>query len=137
MSDKWIKPGPSSIREGLDIDNVEAWPVEDFPAGMVGTAGNADAYFTGAWRHEKPIWIKEACKNCMLCWINCADTAIYMEDQTVGGINYSHCKGCGVCPIECRSNALVMVPESVDHLDPEQSAAAVVKANAAKNREGA
>jgi len=121
-SNNWVKPGPTSIREGLDIGNVEAWAVEDFPVGMVGPAGNADAYYTGAWRAEKPLWDSEKCTNCMLCWINCADTAVLMSNQQVGGINYNHCKGCGVCPLECRSAALVMVPEHVDHLAPVKSA---------------
>ncbi|MCL2680348.1 MAG: ferredoxin [Coriobacteriia bacterium] len=124
MSDKWIKAGPSSIPENLDIDNFDNWAVEDFPIGMVGPAGNGAEYYTGGWRHEKPVWQKDLCKNCMLCWINCADTAVFMENQTVSGINYHHCKGCGVCPIECRFGALKMVPEHVDHLDPAAVAAA-------------
>jgi len=130
--DKWIKAGPSSIPADFNIDTFDDWAVEDFPIGMVGPAGNATAYHTGAWRHEKPVWTKDLCKNCMLCWINCADTAVLMDNQTVGGVNYDHCKGCGVCPIECRFGAMVMVPESLDLADSEQVAAAVAKATDAK-----
>jgi len=125
MSEKWVKPGSSSIPDTMDLDNFDNWAVEDFPLGMVGPAGNGVVYQTGAWRHDKPIWQKDLCKNCMLCWINCADTAVLMDAQTVGGIHYDHCKGCGVCEIECRFGALKMVPESVDHTDPEQVAQAL------------
>ena len=114
--------GPSSISPDCDLDNFENWTVEDFPRGMVAPAGSSASYYTGAWRQVKPLWNPEKCTNCMLCWINCADSAILMDKQKVCGINYHHCKGCGVCPIECRFGALVMVPEHSDHLEPEQSA---------------
>ncbi|MCL2526203.1 MAG: hypothetical protein FWE46_04030 [Coriobacteriia bacterium] len=121
---KWVKSGPTSIDPDLTLEDFENWTVDQYPIGMVGEAGNADAYYTGAWRHEKPLWDPAICTNCMMCWINCADTAVIMENQKVCGINYNHCKGCGVCPHECRFGALKMVPEHVNHLEPEQSAEA-------------
>ncbi|MBK5211549.1 MAG: 4Fe-4S binding protein [Coriobacteriia bacterium] len=98
-----------------DITEFDSWNAQDFPEGMVGLeAGNAQFYATGGWRSIRPVWDAEACKDCMLCWINCPDSSIEVADGKMTGINYDHCKGCGVCVKECRFNALKMVSEH-DH----------------------
>lgn len=100
MSEKW------------DISNFDHWDSTQFPLGMTGIeAGNSRDYVTGGWRSEKPVWTKDNCKHCMLCWINCPDSAIVVEGRKMTAINYGHCKGCGVCAVECRFDALHMVPE--------------------------
>ena len=111
-----VVPGSSSIPDSFtsSLGSFDDWSVEQFPLGMVGPAASAQSYDVGAWRFNKPTWSKELCKNCMMCWMNCADTAVIMEDSTVGGVDFTHCKGCGVCEVECRFGAMVMHPEHGD-----------------------
>lgn len=98
-----------------DITQFDEWTSADFPTGMVGEeTGNARFYKTGGWRSERPVWNKDNCKDCMLCWVSCPDAAIEVEDGKMTGINYDHCKGCGICAVECRFDALNMVSEH-DH----------------------
>ena len=42
--------------------------------------GNAEDFRTGDWRSMKPVWLEEKCKQCMLCWPVCPDTAIPVEN---------------------------------------------------------
>jgi len=124
---KWIQAEESLIPADFadNIDSFESWRVEDIPPGMVGRAGTSVEYETGAWRSERPEWDKAKCKHCMLCWVNCPDSAILVADEKMTGINFDHCKGCGVCFVECRFDALKMIPEhGVEHLEPEASAEA-------------
>jgi len=47
----------------------------------------------------------------MLCWVNCPDSSILVDNGTMTGIDFDHCKGCGVCAVECRFDAIHMVAE--------------------------
>ena len=123
---KRVQAGKSTIPADF-VDNIgsfETWTVSQVPAGMVGQSGTSIVYETGAWRSERPIWDQEKCKNCLLCWMNCADSCVLVRDETMSGIMYHHCKGCGVCAVECRFDAMKMVPEHDNHLEPEASAEA-------------
>jgi len=113
---------PADFRDKLA--SFESWSVSDVPTGMVGRAGTSADYVTGGWRSERPIWDEAKCRHCMLCWVNCPDSSILLEDGKMVGINYDHCKGCGLCFVECRFDALAMVPEHGDHPEPEESAEA-------------
>lgn len=76
--------------------------VDEVPLGGVLIApGNSIEYDTGGWRTQRPIWNKAKCTNCLLCWINCPDSAIVVIDAKVQGIDRDHCKGCGICAEEC------------------------------------
>ena len=74
---------------------------KDLPIGLVLEAGTCKDFETGDWRSEKPVWHKEKCINCLICWISCPDTAIYVQDGKRGEFNFDHCKGCGICEKEC------------------------------------
>ena len=69
-------------------------------------AGNAVNFQTGDWRSEKPVFIKEKCKQCLLCFPVCPDSAILIKDGKVEGINFDFCKGCMVCKAVCAFNAI-------------------------------
>ncbi len=56
---------------------------------------------TGAWRSLRPIYDKEKCIQCLLCWIYCPDASIIVKEGKVLGINYDYCKGCGICAAVC------------------------------------
>ncbi|MCL2818241.1 MAG: 4Fe-4S binding protein [Actinomycetia bacterium] len=95
-----------------DVSNFDNWKTADFPIGMVGLeAGNSRDYITGGWRSERPVWNKEKCQHCMMCWVICPDAAIQVKNEKMVGIDFNHCKGCGICIGECRFGALKMVPE--------------------------
>jgi pyruvate ferredoxin oxidoreductase delta subunit len=121
---KKISKVTTSIPDDFAVERFDDWLVSEFPTGMVGPAGNSVEYTTGGWRSERPIWDKGACKQCLLCWVNCPDSSIQVEGQAMIGIDYEHCKGCGICAVECRFDALKMAPEHEGHDEPEESAEA-------------
>lgn len=86
---------------------------KDIPiGGLILQPGNAQEYETGDWRTQRPIYNREACIDCFICWVYCPDSAIIVEDEEMKGIDYDHCKGCGICAVECpREEALTMVGE--------------------------
>jgi pyruvate ferredoxin oxidoreductase delta subunit len=73
--------------------------------------GSSRKFKTGDWRSERPVFLKDKCTNCLLCYIYCPDDAILMEDGKVVGTDYEYCKGCGICANVCKSKAIEMKPE--------------------------
>lgn len=67
---------------------------------------------TGGWRQKKPVFEEALCVNCLLCWINCPEPAIVVEEQKMKGYDYRYCKGCGICKESCPVEAISMVAES-------------------------
>ncbi len=80
--------------------------------GLILEPGNSVEYKTGSWRAKKPVWDKEKCINCLICWICCPEASIVVENEEVKGINYDYCKGCGICAHECPKKAINMEEES-------------------------
>jgi len=72
------------------------------------TAGNAKNFKTGDWRSHKPVFIKENCKDCFLCFPVCPDSAIILNDDKtkVTGFDYGFCKGCMCCQEACNFKAI-------------------------------
>ena len=82
------------------------------PGGIIYDAGNAELFLTGDWRSARPIWIKENCKQCLLCYPVCPDTSILIdEDGKRKEFDFDHCKGCGVCAAVCPFKAITMESE--------------------------
>lgn len=109
-----------------DISNVNKWKAEEFPrAAVIPESGNSDDYDVGGWRSERPVHDVESCTNCMLCFINCPDSAVIVVDEKVVGFDLKHCKGCGICANECPLNpkfgrkAIEMVPEGCEFKEVE------------------
>ena len=102
-----------TYKASWDVSDFDNWTYDMLPnGGICLEAGNSVQYLTGGWRSDMPIWVKENCNNCMLCWVNCPDSSIMVADGEMIGIDYDHCKGCGVCAVECKFEALGMVSES-------------------------
>jgi len=80
--------------------------------GLIVDAGNAMEYKTGSWRVMRPVYTREKCIDCMLCWLICPDMSIIQKDGKMIGINYDYCKGCGLCAKICPKNAIEMKPET-------------------------
>jgi pyruvate ferredoxin oxidoreductase delta subunit len=75
---------------------------KDLPPGAVVLEGGSAVRFkTGSWRAYRPLWIKENCIQCLLCWVYCPDMAIKVKDGKREEFDYDYCKGCGICALEC------------------------------------
>lgn len=88
---------------------------EELPAGgIIDDPGNNAEVERGSWRSERPIFHRDLCNDCLLCWIACPDSAFLVEDGKILAIDYSLCKGCGICVVECppKVHALEMEPEA-------------------------
>ena len=66
---------------------------------------------TGGWRALRPVWIKDKCTHCMLCWMYCPDSSIPQKDGKRLEFDYDFCKGCGICAKECPFQAIEMKKE--------------------------
>lgn len=66
---------------------------------------------TGEWRVNRPVFNKEKCKNCMMCFLYCPDSSVEVKEECVQGFDYMHCKGCGICAKVCPFGAIDMVKE--------------------------
>lgn len=67
---------------------------------------------TGNWRSERPVWSKERCTSCLLCWVSCPDAVItYKTPEAMEFNNLKYCKGCGLCAAVCPTKAIAMVSE--------------------------
>lgn len=94
-----------------NLETFEDWTPEQMPVGFVCDAGTSAQYITGGWRSMRPVWNKDNCTNCLMCWVICPDSSIMVRDEAMTGIDYDHCKGCGVCVHECRFDALKLIRE--------------------------
>lgn len=81
------------------------------PAGHVHAKGNSHDFNTGDWRVDKPIWVKENCKQCLLCYPVCPDSSIPLSKDKRLEFDYEHCKGCGICAKVCPFDAIHMVAD--------------------------
>ncbi len=73
--------------------------------------GNSVENKTGGWRALRPVWNKDKCTQCMLCWMYCPDGAIPQKNGKRLDFNYDYCKGCGICARECPFQAIEMKKE--------------------------
>ncbi|MGB9499959.1 MAG: pyruvate synthase subunit PorD [Dissulfuribacterales bacterium] len=73
--------------------------------------GNAAEYKTGDWRSNRPVWDKNRCVKCGICYIFCPDAAIYETEEGYFEADLYYCKGCGICMHECPTRAIKMVEE--------------------------
>lgn len=81
------------------------------PAGDIYASGNSAEFKTGDWRTEKPIFIEDKCKQCLLCVPVCPDSSIPVKEGKRLGFDYEHCKGCGICAKVCPFDAIQMSKE--------------------------
>lgn len=99
-----------------EIERPKNW--QELPiGGVIEDAGNSVEYCTGEWAPNSRVkWIPEKCKQCMLCWPVCPDSAVIAEDGEMKGIDAEHCKNCGMCIKACPFGALKMeeIPETED-----------------------
>lgn len=81
------------------------------PGGNIYASGNSSEFITGDWRTDKPIFIEDKCKQCLLCVPVCPDSSIPVKDSKRLNFDYDHCKGCGICAKVCPFDAIEIVKE--------------------------
>jgi len=81
------------------------------PGAVVDETGGARKTRTGDWRSQRPVYDKEKCTKCGLCYLYCPDAAIKRVGEGHIEIDYYFCKGCGICSVECPVDAITMVKE--------------------------
>lgn len=70
---------------------------------------------TGGWRMGvKPMVHLDKCVNCLICWLDCPDTAVLAQGKDFFGFEYDYCKGCSLCAEVCPTDAIEMVPDEQD-----------------------
>jgi pyruvate ferredoxin oxidoreductase delta subunit len=75
--------------------------------GHVFEPGNAVNFKTGDWRSHMPVFIAEKCKQCLLCFPVCPDSAIVLDAEgQMKGFDMDFCKGCLVCREACVFKAI-------------------------------
>lgn len=91
--------------------NKPGW--KSLPEGDILEPGTAEAFHTGDWRSECPVWDDKKCIHDLQCWIYCPDNAITVKDGKMVGIDYRYCKGCGICAKICpeKVSAIKMISE--------------------------
>lgn len=93
-----------------DISKItEHSPWQDItPGNQVYAAGTSKEFKTGEWRTQTPVWIKEKCKQCLLCVPVCPDSSIPVTNCERTEFDYDHCKGCGICAKVCPFDSITM-----------------------------
>lgn len=93
------------IRQIKDINEQTPWQ-ELTLGGEVAEAATSVATMTGEWRSNRPVWIRENCKQCLLCAPFCPDSSIPVKESKRDEFDYEHCKGCGICFKICPFSAI-------------------------------
>ena len=70
--------------------------------------GKAKPYKPGTLPELIPVWDKNLCVRCALCYIYCPDAAISRLDDGFFGVDKNLCTGCGICHRECWFGAVSM-----------------------------
>lgn len=97
-------------KHGVEINEMMSWK-DISPGGTISQSGSAQYFYTGDWRTMRPIWIKENCKQCLLCVPVCPDSSIVVSEKQRGEFAYDYCKGCGICAKVCPFKAIDFVKE--------------------------
>ena len=78
---------------------------------VIDKPGNSVENKTGGWRALRPVWNKEKCTQCMICWLYCPDMAIPQKGGKRTETDLDFCKGCGICAKVCPFQAITMETE--------------------------
>lgn len=93
---------------------VQSWK-DVKPGGVVDKTGGARKTRTGDWRSQKPVFNKEKCTKCGMCYLYCPDAAIKRDAEGYVEIDFYFCKGCGICSTECPVDAITMIKEGSEN----------------------
>lgn len=97
-------------KQGVLISTEISWK-DITPGGVVYEAGSATYFETGDWRTMIPVFNSSKCKQCLLCFPVCPDSAIPVVEGKRQDFKFEHCKGCGICAKVCPFNAIEFVKD--------------------------
>ena len=93
------------MKQAKDIHESIAW--QDMTPGCeIYEPGTSALTMTGEWRVTTPKWLREKCKQCLLCAPFCPDSSIPVREGKRLDFDYDHCKGCGICAKVCPFTAI-------------------------------
>jgi len=90
---------------------TENVPWRELKIGTIMEPGTATEYETGDWKAQRPVFDKNKCNKCGLCYIFCPEGCIRQSADGYFEANLFYCKGCGICAVECPKDAIAMVEE--------------------------
>ena len=64
------------------------------------------------FRFEKPVWDKDKCIKCGVCYLFCPDGAIRPDREGYYEADLAYCKGCGLCSMQCWTRCITMEESS-------------------------
>ena len=70
--------------------------------------GKAHPFKSGEKPELMPVWDKDLCARCALCYVYCPDAAISRQEDGYFDVDMNLCKGCGICHRECWFGAVTM-----------------------------
>ncbi len=73
--------------------------------------GKAEPFEPGQKPTLVPVWDKNMCVRCGLCYLFCPDAAIKRGEDGYFEANLNYCKGCSICHKECWFGAISMMEE--------------------------
>lgn len=94
----------------FETEKFPSWK-ELLPGSVITEAGNAKQYRTGDWKSECPVWDKQKCIKCGICYLFCPEGCIRQNEDGYFEANLYYCKGCGICARECWTEAINMAEE--------------------------
>ena len=116
------------VREEIEQDTKQEWGYANAPLGGINPrfGSTVIADLSPSRQGYIPLFIKEKCINCGLCFSTCPDMVFqFAKGEYKGrkmmvnqGLDYYHCKGCLRCVDVCPVNALVRGVEA-EHPDKE------------------
>jgi pyruvate ferredoxin oxidoreductase gamma subunit len=74
--------------------------------------GNSPRRKTGNWRVYRPVWDREVCTRCSICFARCPEGCISLDDLGYPKVDYENCKGCLICATECPAGGIGKVREA-------------------------
>ena len=98
------------IRQPKDINEQTPWQ-EMTLGGEIAEPYTSVRTMTGEWRSNRPVYIADKCKQCLLCAPFCPDSSIPVKDGKRLDFDYDHCRGCGICYKVCPFSAIEFVKE--------------------------
>ena len=112
-----LSAGPSNENTDSGLEKKQEWGYDNMPIGGINPrfGSTVIADLSPSRQGYIPLFIKERCINCGLCFSACPDMVFQFkkgeykgrEMMVNQGLDYYHCKGCLRCVDVCPVNALV------------------------------
>jgi pyruvate ferredoxin oxidoreductase gamma subunit len=115
-----LKPG-EAVGEGSPVIKVPFEPALTSSPTII-AVGNSPKRKTGNWRVYRPVWDREVCTRCSICFARCPEGCISLDDEGYPEVDYDNCKGCLICSQECPAGGISKVREAEAKVAPKEAA---------------